>query len=684
MVRMWWLIVVTAHAAIASQGPARFDEALRGIASGQIGLTARESAYTNTTAKALRCLQVTSPVLTPDGLIINDEIVDNPPEGYKPKFRIVTLMEHSFGNSYGHPYVGKYEPPDVEFDEVVLNLTVVSEGRQYDRLALMYLGDVEVWRTSTAEPKPAPGIVWTYWKDMTHYLPLWKKPQTLIFDLGNLLNDKYTGSFNVTLTATFIEQSIKPRAAPADLILPISARRGECRAGSAFTYPDEKAESQIALPFNIQRAVVSIAANGQADEEFWWSNVPDEGAHTFPNAPLPGLSSFREVRLRIDNHLAGLSWPMPVIFTGGISPPLHRPIVGLEAFDLREQEIDITPWAGLLCDGRPHNFSLEVVGQDEQVVPRYWVLSAKIFVWYSANNTVTEGSKPRVRLTKPNYVPRADAKEGEQLVYNQTASRTLSINSHIKRNGDDVSDVSWTQKYSMGNAGLVTRQGDGQMVWALYQGEDRAEEDRRTYYNSAWKYPLQVSYLALADKCFSLMLDANLTQGEQRVISGKAVFPTGLEAWLWKLKRDPGLGVQTNTQRSGRGFFFQRAGSNKSGGFGNMNQSYELGGRDYWSDEPVHEPGPVLYRREIYVANETTVYDEQYIWNAPKPKTASVARIRKASPGMIFDFPPVMSKGHGAGSKLFHKDEDGSIDAAGAASRIESCEPAGHVVRRHA
>lgn len=35
-------------------------------------------------------------------------------------------------------------PPSCKFNRVVMNFTVVSEGRQYDRLALMYLGDTEV------------------------------------------------------------------------------------------------------------------------------------------------------------------------------------------------------------------------------------------------------------------------------------------------------------------------------------------------------------------------------------------------------------------------------------------------------------------------------------------------------------------------------------------------------------
>lgn len=35
---------------------------------------------------------------------------------------------------------------------MLFNLTMTSAGRQFDRLAVMFVGDVEVFRTSTAEP----------------------------------------------------------------------------------------------------------------------------------------------------------------------------------------------------------------------------------------------------------------------------------------------------------------------------------------------------------------------------------------------------------------------------------------------------------------------------------------------------------------------------------------------------
>lgn len=47
---------------------------------------------------------------------------------------------------------GTYTPPECEWTNVLFNLTMTSTGRQFDRLAMMFVGDTEVFRTSTAEP----------------------------------------------------------------------------------------------------------------------------------------------------------------------------------------------------------------------------------------------------------------------------------------------------------------------------------------------------------------------------------------------------------------------------------------------------------------------------------------------------------------------------------------------------
>lgn len=178
----------------------------------------------------------------------------------------------------------------------------------------MYLGDIEVWRTSTAEPTQT-GIEWSYYKDMSAYLSLFKQPQKIIFDLGNLIDDTYTGAWNTTLTATFFSAS--DEIEPADIIQPVSARKSAANQSSAFVVPDTRAMDNLTLPPNARKAVFSISACGQAAEEFWWSNVLTSDTHVFGNeTTLYGHSPFRELQLLIDGQLAGVAWPFPVIFTG--------------------------------------------------------------------------------------------------------------------------------------------------------------------------------------------------------------------------------------------------------------------------------------------------------------------------------------------------------------------------------
>ena len=120
------------------------------------------------TTSLLEVFQVYPPVLTvtPEGVL---EITDGSSNATvdiinsnRPTCQKV-LAIHSFAYSYGKPFIGNYTPPPCAFNRVTWNLTVTSAGRQFDRLGSVYLGDIEVYRTSTAEPT-STGIEWTYLK----------------------------------------------------------------------------------------------------------------------------------------------------------------------------------------------------------------------------------------------------------------------------------------------------------------------------------------------------------------------------------------------------------------------------------------------------------------------------------------------------------------------------------------
>lgn len=100
---------------------------------------------------------------------------------------------------------------------------------------------------------------------MTSFLVLLRQEQKIIFDLGNLISDIYTAPYNVTLTAAYFtaEDSITP----ADAILPVSARESAMNMASVFTVPPDTASNDLTFPRNVKKAVFTIAATGQIDEE---------------------------------------------------------------------------------------------------------------------------------------------------------------------------------------------------------------------------------------------------------------------------------------------------------------------------------------------------------------------------------------------------------------------------------
>ena len=416
--------------------------------------------------------QVYQPVLTPSGT--SDEY---------GCIYTQTLMSYVFSNSYGAPFVGRpappqapdevrlttvlgigeYKPPPCDFNRVTMNFTVVSQGRQFDRLGLMYLGDVEVFRTSTAEPTAA-GIIWTYIKEMEQYNVLWQNDQKLIFDLGNIVNSIYTGPYYTTLTATFF--TVPGSQPTADTILPISAEQSSENMASAFSLPGQNASVSYTLPQNIERAVVSLSACGQATEEFWYTNTFNSDVNTFESTAgtLYGFSPFREVQLLIDGQLAGVSWPFPIIFTGGIVPGFWRPIVGIDAFDLRQHEIDVTPWLPLLCDGASHTFEIRVAGLDDdgaghatlsEIVGSYWVVTGTIFLFLGQDGSVTTGTSPSIDTPVPEIqisssVTTNSTGANETLGYNTAVTRDISVTSTIKTSNGSR-EASWTQNLSFSN-----------------------------------------------------------------------------------------------------------------------------------------------------------------------------------------------------------------------------------------
>lgn len=555
-------------------------------------------------------------------------------------------MEHVFAYSYGRPFVGmyyaqssctilplssinspilgKYTPPPCEFDHVTINFTVTSRGRQFDRLGLLYLGDIEVFRTSTAEPTK-DGIVWSYVKEMNHYSPLWKREQKIIFDLGNLINDVYTGTFNTTLTATFFTAGNTQEI--ADIILPISARRSSAGQGSAFSVPAEPAIIVHEFPLNIERAVVSLAACGQADEEFWYSNVLSSRSDTFSETgSLNGYSSFREIQLWIDDRLAGVVWPFPIIFTGGIAPGLWRPIVGIDAFDLRENQIDITPFVPQLCDGQPHVFQIKVVGLKEDgvnhaslsdTVGSSWTVSGKIFLFLNKSGHRTTGfasihqtPAPHVQISSRVSTTNPQSDVNDTLVINTHVNRHLYI-SNLIATPDGFRESWWRQDLLYSNFNKLSSGGKVQFTSQSTTGFDQSKSDYETRYN----FPLTVHTEYEAD-AQHVKIDAVISRARDVMEQGPSVFPAGYRS----IDQSPPstssfstnlipkfIGDLLWTTQTGNAHYQSGSGENKSFSFGSTEQEFSYRGIN--AERPGVPDG--IYYRKVGAVNSTVREDRK-------------------------------------------------------------------------
>lgn len=538
----------------------------------------------------------------------------------------------------------------------------------------MYFNDTEIWRTSTAEPTTAPGIRWTYLKDMTEYLALWNAPQKIIFDLGNLITDVYTGDFNTTLTATFfLDDDVDVSTAkPADLVIPISKRLSASDEVSQFTLPADNATNTISFPRNANRAVFSVSANGQSNEEFWWSNVLESDVDAFAATAgtFPGYSPWREVQVYIDDQLAGVQWPFPVVFTGGVVPSLHRPIVGPDAFDLKEHEIDITPWLGVLSDGNDHTFTIYVAGLLDnggteatvtQTVGSSWYVTGKIFVWLDDDeDSITTGTAPTIEAAAPSITvsqsltKNANGTVNETLTYDTEVSRSYTVSAQVVSKNSSGT-VSWAQSLTYSNKAYVWAEGYSQINDFLISGNDEATTSSVSAiganYKTEYKYPLWCNTSYSYSEEGNLTIYGELIQGVQVYVEGAAVFPDGLEAF--SVDGNSYTGSLVKTTKDSVAYFFEYADNSSSSGYGSADQKFSFGGFTGASGGSLDAtPDEQLYYRYVEAVNSTVASDLQVL-SGSSNEASSTSGGSKLSANSKNSYAQIPYDGGHGGPRLF-------------------------------
>ncbi|WP_441247625.1 peptide-N4-asparagine amidase [Kitasatospora sp. McL0602] len=406
----------------------------------------------------------------------------------------VTAMQHDFANSYGQPFTGTLTPPPDcpgPWSKVVLDWSGNVAGRQYDRLAGVWIGGSEVLRTSTPEPDP-DGIKWHVDTDITAFTPLLRTPQPVVVDLGNLVNDTYTGVFHMTMTVTYYQADrANPPADTADQVLPVS--QSSTAPGWWNLGKGQSATSTLTFPRNLTQAHLQVYARGGGCEEFWYANVPDAYAAAHPDFGLCGGGTYREIQVQVDGRTAGTVQPFPAIYTGGISPLMWRPIPGIDAFRTLPYDVDLTPFAGTLTDGRPHTVTL----LPPAGISDLWTLDGSLFLttdpWrqQTSGAVTTDTVQPAPELATATTT-RADGSD----VIAATAGRDWTVAGYVDTSRGRIS-TRIDRHGSYTNQDVISNSAQQQTSSQTDEGWTQTTTTRGNGHpdvtRSTWSYPIDIT-----------------------------------------------------------------------------------------------------------------------------------------------------------------------------------------------
>jgi hypothetical protein len=145
----------------------------------------------------------------------------------------------------------------------------------------------------------------------------------------------------------------------------MAVRRGELPRGIRF-------------PRNVEGAYLDVIAQSQAHDERWYSCVDQaylEKTRDYSLESFEGCDGggFRGVEVPVDGKPAGLAPFYPWIFTGGVAPHLWLPTPAIQTSNFIPTRVDLTPFAGLFDDGKPHIVAVRVLGTDHFFIAPFGV-----------------------------------------------------------------------------------------------------------------------------------------------------------------------------------------------------------------------------------------------------------------------------------------------------------------------
>jgi len=234
----------------------------------------------------------------------------------------------------------------------------VTEGTQYDRTGSFFLGGANIFFGTTAEPGTTFSPSWHVERDVTDLSSLFTTTQAGTAILGNFVGISngvdYNGIIYANAHLVFYPASWRAPAPVTPSV--VVGMPGNSGAAALDTSSSVYAQT-VTLPTNVVGAYLDVIAQSQIDDEFWYTCVPNSLASELESC---GGTGFRETEITVDGTPAGVAPVYPWIYTGGIDPFLWQPIPGVQTLNFVPYRVDLTPFAGLLSDGKTHSVGIQV------------------------------------------------------------------------------------------------------------------------------------------------------------------------------------------------------------------------------------------------------------------------------------------------------------------------------------
>ena len=412
---------------------------------------------------ALVCSAAAQKYTAPSTPVIGSKntVTADPPQP-RPDSRPCVVQLYSdftFDDFSNHPFSYNASCPG-PWEKIVLSADFnITAGVQYDRTANIWIGGVNVYFGTTAEPSGTVARNWHVESDLTDYAPLFATNQNGQVVLGNLVNSTYTGILYGSAELQFYPVP-RHQEAPdtASQVYPLSAGPDGGTVGLGNS--SSVLSTTVSLPTNVERAYLDVIAQSQSGDEFWYTCVPDDVANTLQSC---GGGSFRESQITIDGTPAGVAPVYPWIYTGGIDPELWRPIPDISTLNFTPYRVDLTPFAGVLSNGVPHTVGVSVYGANN-----YFSTTATLLVYQDPHSSQITGEVTRntIKPPNPNLVENINTDASGNITgsVSTTSSRKFEIDGYINtsrgRVGSSVKqsiDFSNVQTFDITASGLYVQ-----------------------------------------------------------------------------------------------------------------------------------------------------------------------------------------------------------------------------------